>query len=142
MTLTRFDIIEIAALAALALYAWFSPIRVPACSTVFALVVFHGMARFYIGRYGPGIEAGYGVAVLASVIALAHLMFSYTTLGLITGISFALIPLFTGPAAKGSAPIIYQHGPGLDYWTLVSIAAWVVWLVLLIGIWRARNGMG
>lgn len=142
MTLTRFDIIEIAALAALALYAWFSPIRVPACSTVFALVVFHGMARFYIGRYGPGIEAGYGVAVLASVIALAHLMFSYTTLGLITGISFALIPLFTGLAAKGWAPIIYQHGPGLDYWTLVSIAAWVVWLVLLIGIWRARNGMG
>ena len=142
MTLTGWDIIEIGAVVALGFYAWHSPIRVPAVSTVFALIVFHGMARFYIGRYGPGIEAGYGVAVLASVVAVAHLIFTYTTLGLITGISFALIPLFTGFAAKGWIPIIYQQGPGPDYWTLVSIAAWVVWLVLLIGIWRARNGMG
>ena len=142
MTLTRFDIIEIAALAALALYAWFSPIRVPACSTVFALVVFHGMARFYIGHYGPGIEAAYGVAVLASVIAFAHLFFTYTTLGLITGIAFAVVPLFTGLAMKGWLPIVYQHGPGPDYWTLVSISAWVVWLVLASGIWRARHAMG
>lgn len=142
MTLTRFDIFEIAALAALGLHAWWSPIRVPAVSTVFALIVFHGMARFYIGQYGPGIEAGYGVAILATVIALAHLFFTYTTLGLITGIAFATIPIFTGMAAKGWIPIVYQQGPGLDYWTLVSIAAWAIWLVLVIGIWRAGNALG
>jgi hypothetical protein len=142
LVLTRYDLIEIAALVALGLYAWWSPIRVPAVSTVFALVVFHGMARFYIGRYGPGLDAAYGVALLASVIAGAHLAFTYTTLGLITGIAFALVPLWTGLAVKGWIPIVYQQGPGPDYWTLVSITAWVVWLVLVIGIWRTGHAVG
>jgi hypothetical protein len=142
LNLTAYDLVEIAALAGLALYAWWSPIRVPAISTVFALVVFHGLARFYIGRYGPDIEAGYAVAAAASIIAGAHLAFTYTTLGLITGIAFALIPLFTGLAAKGWIPIVYQQGPGPDYWTLVSLSAWVVWCVVATAIWRARHAVG
>jgi hypothetical protein len=142
LNLTIFDIVEIAAVTWLGAYAWNSPIRLAAVSTVFALGVFHGMARFYIGLYGPGLEAAYAVAVMASVIAGAHLFFRYTTLGLLTGILFALIPLFTGFAAKGWVVITFQQGPGRDYWTLVSCAAWLVWLVLAIGIRRARNAVG
>lgn len=142
MNLTVFDLIEIAALAGLGLYAWGSPIRFPALSTVLALVIFHGLARFYIGRYGPGIEAGYAVAVVASAIAMAHLFFQYSTLGLITGIAFAMIPLFTGMAAKGWMPVLYQQGPGLDYWTVVSLSAWAVWIILAYAIWSARHALG
>jgi len=142
LTLTIFDLIEVAALAALGLYAWFSPIRLPACSTVFALIVFHGLSRFYIGQYGSGIESAYAVAVLASIIAFSHLFFTYTTLGLVTGIAFAMIPLFTGMALKGWLPIVHQQGPGVDYWTMVSLAAWAVWWVLAFGIWRARHAVG
>ena len=142
MNLTAFDIIEVAALVGLGLYAWGSPIRFPALSTVLALVLFHGLARFYIGKYGPGIEAGYAVAAVATVIALAHLFFQYSFLGLTTGIAFALIPLFTGMAAKGWVPIVYQQGPGLDYWTLVSLCAWAAWWVLAYAIWSARHAVG
>lgn len=142
MTLTRYDLAEAAALAILALYAWGSPIRFPACSTVFALIVFHGLARWYIGQYGSGEYSAYAVAVAASLIALAHLFFSYTVAGMITGIAFALIPMFTGLAVKGWLPFVYQRGPGMDYWTMVSVSAWVVWLTILIGVWRSRHAMG
>lgn len=131
------------ALAALGVYAWGSPIRFPAVSTVLALIIFHGLARLYIGKYGPGIESAYAVAVVASVIAVAHLAFQYSSLGLMTGIAFALIPLFTGLASKGWVPILYQQGPGLwDYWTLVSLCAWAVWLILAYAIWSARHALG
>ena len=142
MVLTRFDLVEIAAIATLWVFAWWSPIRVPACSTVLALVVFHALARYYIGAYGPGLDAGYAVAAAATVIALCHLFFNYSGFGLATGIAFAMIPVFTGMAAKGWLPIAYQQGPGLDYWTLVSLSGWAAWGALAASIWRAENVMG
>jgi len=142
MILTPWDYIEVLAVAALAVYALGSSIRFAACSTVFALVVFHICARYYIGNYGSGIESAMAVGFLGGVIGAAHLSFDYSWRGLATGIAFALVPIFAGAAVNGWIPIVYQMGPGVDFWTLVSLSAWGVWLVLFLGIMRARHVAG
>ena len=137
--LTPYDLIEASVLVMLGIYAWNSPIRFPAVSSVFALIVFHAVARYYIGFFGPGPESVTATGVAAGLIAACHLAFQYSTRGMITGVVFAAVPLFAGVALHGWIPVVYQGGPGIDFWTLVSVAAWLVWLILFLAIRSASH---
>jgi hypothetical protein len=139
MVLTGWDVLEVCALVFLARYAWYSPIRVQACSTVFAIAVLHGMARLYIGTYGPGVESAVAVGILASIIGLMHLFFPYTWRGLIVGICFSLVTVASGLAVLGVVPIVYQQGPGGDFWTIVSALLWISWGTVFATVWRSRH---
>lgn len=142
MTLTHWDLAEIAALTGILVYAWGSPIRFAAVSTVMALITLHGLARVYIGLYGPGVESVIAIGIASGVVGGAHLFFDYSGRGLATGIAFSLVPIFAGFAAKGCLPIVYQHGPGLDFWTLLSLCWWAVCIILFIGIRAERHAVG
>ena len=139
--LTPFDCIEAAALAALWLYAWRSPVKYAACSTIIGLALFHSVCRIYIGLYGPNQFTVATVAAFSGMIGGMHLFYSYTGRGLVTGIAFASVPIWAGLALNNIIPIRFQSGPGLDFWTLTSLSAWVIFAVILFSVWEARHGM-
>lgn len=140
-SLTPWDYPEAIVVVGLGVYALGSPIRFEGVSTAFALACIHLISRKFIGTYGPEFESVIFVGILAGIIALAHLPFEYTKLGLITGLSFAAVPMLAGLALVGLIPIRYQQGPGFDFWTLFSIALWVVAGTLGYGIWAARHAV-
>jgi hypothetical protein len=138
--LTNWDVLEASALAILCLYAWNSPVRFNACSTLFAVLVFHSLSRIYIGYFGPGVDGVFATGVVASFIAAGHLAFNYTSKGLATGVLFALITIAAGFTVQGSIPIRLQQGPGLwDFWTMASGSMWAIEAIVASAVWRARR---
>jgi hypothetical protein len=139
LTVTTFDCIEAAAIAALWLYAWGSPVKYAACSTIIGLASFHSVCRVYIGLYGPQQFTVATMSAFAGMIGVMHLFYSYTSRGLVTGIAFASVPIWAGLAFNGIIPIRFQSGPGFDFWTLTSVSAWVIFAVIFYSVREARN---
>lgn len=138
--LTGWDVLDaatVAALLTLALAGWLCGKPLAATSMVLGLALFHVAARQAIGGHlgNPYLA----LAALALFNAFAHLWFEYSGPGLAAGLAYCAIAGLSGAALAGWIPAPLHQGPGLDYWTAVSLAAWAIAAAIGYGIAREHR---
>lgn len=138
--MTIWDYADAIILALILVAAYFSNIKTPATLTAGAFLLFHFVGRYYLGKYGGGLEPVVAAAVLGCLIGSAHLFFNYSAFGMIIGVSYALIGVLGGLVYFGIMNVTYQQGPGFDFWTITTLLTWFSALTLGVAIWKARNG--
>ena len=139
---TRYDVIDLALIfiGIVASYK-FSPAqkRFAAISTVMATFICHMMARQFLSEYGAGPEPVLTMAIMSMVIAACHLLFMFTAWGLFVSMCFVAINLASGLALAGLIPVTVMQGPGLNYWTIVTICLWLPIFAVLASFMRGSH---
>lgn len=138
---TIWDYVDAIIFAIILVASYRSNIKVPATLTAGAFLLFHFVGRYYLGKFGAGLEPVIVASVLGCLIGTAHLAFNYSMFGMIIGICYASIGLLGGLVYFGIIGVTFQQGPGFDFWTITTILTWIAAITLGAAIWKARDGI-